>query len=188
MEVAPDRQKWFEHLCRFSSPDGTVHEHRQRDGRCSVEVFRGCVADGALFATLGLMDINLGADPANPVFTELLLDSNNADETLAKVLSTAAFHVLTGRAPLAPGVIFEGFVKAYFPEHPLPHLLLVPPFQWKEGMTKVQLESRTIHPLVAVPISDSERTFVTTQPPRALEHLWASKQTNVLDWSRASSV
>ena len=188
MDNPPDRQKWFEHLCRFSNPEATVHEHRDRGGQYSVQIFRGAAQDETKNATIGLMDVNQSRDPAKPVFTEILLDSTNTDEVMSKLLSTTAFHALKHDAVLVPGLIFEGVVREYFPDHPLPHLMLVAPFQWASGMTQVDLPTKTIYPLVAVPISEEERQLAVSRGSRAVEEVWAAKQVNVLDWARANAV
>ena len=188
MDIPADRQHWYEHLCRFGGADASVHGYTESGGTRSVEVFRASSDSGTLLATIGLMDIDQSPLPSATVFSEILMDSRGREEKLGSILGTIGLNVLKHRVRIAPGVIFERAIDVYLPQHPLPHAMLVAPFQWKEGMTKVQLSGKTIYPLVAVPISESERIFATEQSPRALEQLWESRQVDVLDWSRASAV
>lgn len=188
MDIPADRQHWYTHLCRFGGTNATVHAHTDQSGAYTVEIFRAVSDDGALLATIGLMDIDQSPNPAAPVFSEILLDSHSQDEKLAGVLATMAFHLMKYKWRLAPGVIFERAVDLHFPQHALPHAMLVAPFQWKTGMTQVQLATKTIYPLVAVPISEAERQYAAQNSPRALEQAWESQRVDVLDWERSGAV
>jgi hypothetical protein len=188
MDTPADRQHWYEHLCRFGGADASVHAYADRDGAHGVEVFRVVSDGGTLLATIGLMDIDQSPHRTANVFSEILMDSRGQDDRLGNVLAGIGLHVLKHGVRIAPGVVFERSIDVYMPKHPLPHAMLVAPFQWKEGMTKVQLAGKTIYPLVAVPISDAERALAAEQSARALEQLWESRRVDVLDWGRASAV
>jgi hypothetical protein len=188
MDIPADRQHWYTHLCRFGGKNATVLAHTDHSGAYTIEVFRADSDEGALLSTIGLMDIDQSPNPSSPVFSEILMDSRGRDEKLGSVLATIAFHVMKHKWRLAPGVLFERAIDLYFPQHALPHAMLVAPFQWKTGMTRVQLATKTIYPLVAAPISEAERQFATENSPRALEQAWESQRVDVLDWSRASAV
>jgi len=188
MDIPADRQQWYAHLCRFAGADPTVHAYRDEAAANSIEIFRSAGESGTLLATIGLMDVDQGRDPAAPVFSEILMDCLGDDERLGNALATVAFHVMKHGVRIAPGLVFDRMIAMYFPESSLPHAMLVPPFQWDSGMTQVQLATKTIYPLVAVPISEAERKFTLESEPRALERVWASERVNVFDWSRASAV
>jgi hypothetical protein len=188
MDMPPDRQQWYEHLCRFGGANATVHEYRDHAGAHGVEIFRGVSDGGVLLATIGLMDVDRSPHPGAAVFSEILMDTWNQDDKMGSVLATVAFHVMKHNLRVAPGVLFEHVIGEYFPGHSLPHVMLVAPFQWETGMTKVELASKTIYPLVGVPVSDAERAFAVSRSPLELEHAWASQRVNVFDWDRASAV
>jgi hypothetical protein len=188
MDIPADRQQWYTHLCRFGGANATVHAHTDQSKAHTIEVFRADSDEGVLLATIGLMDIDQSPNPSTPVFSEILMDTRSRDEKLGSVLATIAFHVMKHQWRIAPGVLFERAIDLYFPQHALPHAMLVPPFQWKTGMSEVKLATKTIHPLVAVPISEAERQFATENSPHALEQAWESQRVDVLDWGRASAV
>jgi hypothetical protein len=188
MDISADRQRWFEHLCRFGGTNATVLANTDPSGAYRVEIFRADSKDGVLLSTIGLMDIDQGSNPASPVFTEILMDSHTPNDKLGSVLGTIGLHVVKHQAKLAPGVVFERAIDLYFPQHALPHAMLILPFQWAEGMNKVELATKTIHPLVAVPVSQAEREFAAQNSLQALEQMWQSQRTNLLDWDRASAV
>jgi len=67
------------------------------------------------------------------------------------------------------------------------HLLFVAPSQW-EGMTAVALGNITVHPLLAVPITEGELTYVRKNGADALETLWEDSGCDVLDLRRNGAV
>lgn len=188
MQIPPDRQHWYKHLCRYGGVNATVLANTDQSGTHTIEVFRADSDGGVLLSTIGLMDIAQGANASAPIFTEILMDSRKPDDKLGSVLATIAFHVMQFKAPLAPGVMFERAIDLYFPQHALPHAMLVVPFQWRDEMQRVELATKTIHPLLALPISQAEREFVVENSPHALEQVWQARQVDVLDWGRASAV
>jgi hypothetical protein len=192
MDIPADRQQWFEHLCRHAGSHGQVQGYRDESGEHSIEVFRADGGSGALLATIGLMDIDQapkpGAGAGASIFCEIIVESLGKDERLDNMLATVAFHAMKHEWRIAPGVVFGGMLDMYFPEHPLAHVMFVAPFQWETGMTQVKLASKTIYPLVAVPISEAERAYAAEHSPRGLEQVWQSQRVNVFDWNRPSAV
>jgi hypothetical protein len=154
----------------------------------SVDIFRSAQPEGALFATIGLMAVDQSRNPGVQIHSEILMDRRDGDEQVANILATVAFYIMKTGWRVAPGIVFEEMLRMYFPDHPLPHILFVPPFQWRSAMAKVPVGDSFIYPLVGVPISEEERVFAASQEDRALEHLWESQHVDVLDWGRPSAV
>jgi hypothetical protein len=75
----------------------------------------------------------------------------------------------------------------YSPDLEVKHIMFVSPFQWEEGMTKINLSTKTIYPLLAVPITQREYEFIKNNSAEALEELWVSKNTDVLNWQRSNA-
>jgi hypothetical protein len=188
MDIPPDHQRWYEHLCRFGGANATVLAHTDPSKTYTVEVFRAHSDGGVLLSTIGLMDFDQGSNPSAPVYTEILMDSRKPDEKLDGVLATVGLNVTKHKLRLAPGVLFERAIDLYFPGHALPHAMLILPFQWGAQMHKVELAAKTIHPLVAVPVSQAERQFAADNSLHALEQVWQSQRVDILDWDRPSAV
>jgi hypothetical protein len=186
--IPPLRQAWYDYLCRVVPGEPSVRAYRDEAESMSIDLFRAENDEGALLATIGLMDTNQSRNPEIQIFSEVLMDSRDKDPLVANVLSTVAFYILKNGWKIAPGVVFEQMLDLYYPGHALPHVMFISPFQWKEGMSRVELGEKRIHPLAGVPISEAERRFVAENPPRALERRWEEHDTDVLDWSRASAV
>lgn len=143
--------------------------------------------EGTVAATIGLMDFNIGAPGGREIFTEILLDRSRDNGFAAEVLSTLAFYVGKDGWKPRPGVVFESIVSMYTDALQVKHILFVSPFQW-DDMFSVKLPGKTIHPLLAVPITEAEYGLVKLSGSEALEKIWVDKKTDVLDWGRDSAV
>ncbi|WP_409173234.1 suppressor of fused domain protein [Variovorax sp. H27-G14] len=151
--------------------------------------FESATAEGTLLSTVGLMDVNISATSERELRTEVLLDHRGHASQEANVLATIAFYVLKNGWRPSPGVVFEEMLTFYLPDGPLPHVLFIPPYQWADSsMTRATVGDLTIYPLLAVPISELERLFVSTQGYEQLQAMWEERQTDVLDWTRAGTI
>jgi hypothetical protein len=189
MPGPPQRYKQWVHYLRGMIP-GDIRVMSYADSRemDKIDIFTSANADGVVAATVGLMDYDQGHNPAVAIYTELLLDARGQQTKLCDVLSTIAFFVTKNGWKPAPGVIFTEMIECYEPSLDIKHVMFIAPFQWKTAMTKVELEGKVIHPLLAVPITESERRFVNDQGDEPLMRLWKSANTDVLDWTRRSAV
>lgn len=190
MGVPEVHREWALHL-RDNTPGApSVQSFHDEGGTHAIDIFFSADSDGAVAATIGLMDIDIrvpGSD--DPVFTEILIDSKNGGDTILNVLSTVAFYIMKDGWRPAPGVIFEQMIEMYEPSLAVKHIMFVPPFQWSgDEMTRVALSSRTIYPLLAVPITNPERDFAVTRGSDALQLSMEHGGVDVFDWKRASSV
>jgi suppressor of fused protein SUFU len=187
MGIPATHKQWFNYLREVVGGDVSVHAYYDEGKKNSIDIFSSVNDERMVTATVGLMEIDQSKNKNVTVFTELLMDLRGRDDKVCNILSTIAFYIKKDGWRVAPGVVFEQMVEMYFPRHPLPHVMFVPPFQWETEMTKVQLPDKLIHPLVAVPISEAERKFAAANKDRALERLWESKSIDVPDWSRESA-
>lgn len=183
-EINPIRKEWA-NILRDQVP-GEVKVTRFCDDKktCSVDVFTSRNSEGIVAATIGVMDLDQSKNETVQVFSEILMDVRGQNEIIGNVISTVGFYLLKYGWKAAPGIIFRRMVEMYDPKSPVPHVMFIPPFQWGTGMSKVKLSTKTVYPLLAVPISDSERIFVEKNGSDALETLWSEKRVDVLDWGR----
>jgi hypothetical protein len=143
---------------------------------------------GGLAATVGLMEYDQSVDSTVAIASEVLVDAKGGRE-VAHVAATIGFFVMKDGWKVRPGSTFANIIPMYHPEILVKHVLFTTPFQWQEGaMSKVALTGRTVYPLLAVPITDEERSFVLSRGADALETHWESEGVDVLDWGRGSSV
>jgi hypothetical protein len=180
---------WAAHL-RAALPGGIVAVHRYWDEakKNSIDIFTHQNGEGIVAATIGLMDLDQSRDRSRPIFTEILLDARKSDDRVANIVSTAGFYTIKNGWRLAPGVVYEGLVHMYLPQAQVKHLLFVPPFQWDDNtMTAVDLGNITVHPLLAVPITDSELQYVRRNGSEAIQDLWEKSRSDVLDLNRGGA-
>lgn len=193
--MAPEAHRtWARHLRDHAlgnptEPPAVARFRADDDDSRYLDIFFSTGADGGvLAATIGLMDIDVG-QAGRPIFTEILMDSRVARETIGNTLCRVGLFVSKDGWRPAPGIVFEDMLLAYEPGLAVKHVLFVPPFEWPDGqMSSVDVGDRTIHPLLAVPITDAERDFVYEHDGEALEELWEASSVDVLDWDRGSSV
>ncbi len=184
-DIRPEHKKWARHL-RENVPGSDVRVTRHDDEGQShhIDIFTSTNEKGVVAATIGLMDHDQSQNPRAQVFSEVLIDVRGCHKYIGNVTATIAFCVMKDGRKVAPGVVFEEVVEMYDPAASMKHVLFVPPFQWEDGMTRVDLGAKTIHPLLAVPITETEMQFVRGNGADALETLWAESECDVLDWGR----
>lgn len=188
----PSRYKaWVSHLQDSTVGQWSVTNYHDDTKSHSILIFNSIDAEGALLSTVGLMDVNISAIADKELRTEILLDHRGRGRARhdANVLATIAFYVLKNGWRPSPGVVFEEMVTFYLPETTLPHVLFIPPYQWNDSrMTRATAGEFVIHPLLAVPISESERLIVSSHGYERLQTLWEDSQTDVLDWNRDGKI
>lgn len=187
--LPPEHRLWAEHM-RASTPDGQVAVtlHTDEAEEQTIAIFSARNLDGVVAATVGLMDYDVGDDPDDPVFVEIIVDARGDAAWVAEIVATLAFHVMKDGWKPAPGVIFERAIEMYSPELQVKHVMFVPPIQWEEEMDAVELDEKIVQPLLAVPITEGEAVFVRAHGSEALEDLWARAEVDVFDWSRSGVV
>jgi len=187
--LAPEHRQWAQHM-RDSTPEGQVALtlHTDEAEEQTIAIFSSRNVDGVVAATVGLMDHDVGDDPDEPVFVEILVDARGDAAWVAEIVATIAFHVMKDGWKPAPGVIFERAIEMYSPELQVKHVMFVPPIQWEDDMSEVELDEKVVRPLLAVPITESEAAFVRSHGGEALEDLWARLEVDVFDWSREGVV
>ena len=62
--------------------------------------------------------------------------------------------------------------------------MFLPPFRWGAGMTKVSLSTKTLYPLLAIPITEDEMQLVRREGSEALEDRWVEADCDTFDWNR----
>jgi hypothetical protein len=140
------------------------------------------------YATLGLSDTPLlQGEKEYPARVELVGACESSFSEFANVMATAAFCVKNSQWFAAPGIIFPGVVREYVRQSPMHHLMFVPPFLW-EALETLELKTKTVAFLLAVPISDAEMRFAEEHGSHKLEDLFEKEQIDIYDIRRQSVV
>lgn len=179
-----DWKDWARHLREMIPGDTAVRRHYDEAEEHHLDIFTSSNHEGTVAATIGLMEIDQSRNPDVQVYSEVLMDVREQNEFITNILSTIGFYIMKDGWKVAPGVVFEEMVAMYIPECEVRHVLFLPPFEWDDGMTKVPLSSKTVYPLLAIPITNSEMELARRAGSEALEDCWIAAGCDVLQWDR----
>jgi antitoxin YqcF len=104
-------------------------------------------------------------------------------EQFPNVLATAAFYVIKDRWHVAKGIVFDGLLNQYKVSKTMQHLMWVEPLEW-EQLASVDVGALTIHWMLGIPISESERQYLLTNGYWKLEALFVDREVDFWDLNR----
>ena len=132
-----------------------------------------------------LIDMKVGEENI-PV--ELLITGYKEFDKVPNILSTCGFFIMKNRWTSQPGSIFKDIVQTYYADVDMKHIMFTSPFFWQDKLQPLELESKVVNWLLAVPISDKELLFKNENGVAALEALFDKKETDVFNLNRKSVV
>lgn len=139
------------------------------------------------YATIGLSDFpNLVGPNKLDIRVEIIGICLSDSESFANGLSTAAFCIINSQWPCYPTSIFPNILSMYDCSRTMQHLFFTDPFLWEDQLKTLNLETKTVAWLLAVPISEAEYRYATEHGAEQLENLLAKYQIDVTDINRAS--
>jgi hypothetical protein len=167
-----------------------VRRHHDQDESNAIDILT-CIdrpgPDLSTYSTLGLHLVSNFLDGVD-IRIEIAGVAESAASDFPNLVGTAAFYVMKDRWLGAPGVIFPGLLREYGLSTTLEHLVFVTPFPWSE-LESVELgEGITAHWLLAVPISESERSFLLDRGFDAFEDRMEAQDVEYWRLNRASMV
>ncbi len=141
--------------------------------------------DLSVHATIGLSAVRTNEEGRD---IELILVAEKKYDLAPNVLGTCALKAMLEGWQTTTGAIFAHVFSAYYPESPIHHGLLIPPYLWKENLKSLDLGDRLVEWKMVVPITDAEAQFLQTHPPGSLLPLFVEKNVNLFDLGRESVV
>ncbi|KXZ64253.1 suppressor of fused domain protein [Acinetobacter venetianus] len=155
-----------------------------------IDIFisTGCLSpELTAYATIGLSDFpNLVGPNKLDIRVEIIGICLSDSESFANVLSTAAFCIINLQWPCYPTSIFPNILSMYDCSRTMQHLFFTDPFLWEDQLKTLNLETKTVAWLLAVPISEAEYRYAAEHGAEQLEKLLAKYQIDVTDINRAS--
>ena len=149
-----------------------------------------CPQTGASsYSTLALSDTLLSLDGTDlGLKLELLGVCESSLEVFPRILSTAAFCIMKTGWSCYPGMVYPDILSIYDCSKTMRHLMFIEPSIWGDQLITLELSSKTVAWLMAVPISESEYLFWMENGPGPLETLLEEEEINLLNINRRSAI
>tara|TARA_R110002020_G_scaffold412134_1_gene621738 strand:- start:401 stop:967 length:567 start_codon:yes stop_codon:yes gene_type:complete len=171
---------------RFSQK-GPVYAYYNDDETISVDIMTGfdCpIKNVNSYATVGL-SASSSQYFEKRVHVELVGACESKIASFANVVSSIAIEHLQSGAGLIHGNVIEDILGQYKISDSMEHILLCTPFLWP-GLINQNFDGRSVHWLMAVPISDSEYEHWKKFGYQPLIDTFEEKQIDVYDINRPS--
>jgi hypothetical protein len=137
------------------------------------------------YSTVGLSDHAMPwGEGEFPTRVELAGVCVSEEPTFANVLASASFCIARSGLVYHPGTVMQDYVKLVFPSIALPHLYLTSPFLWGASLSTLDVVTRKVSWLLAMPISESERVFLRENGEESFEHILEEAHVDISDLSR----
>jgi len=141
------------------------------------------------YGTIGLSDTAMSwGEGEFPTRIELVGACASKKNLFPNILASAAFCVMRTERLCYPGAVMPGYVRTYYRKSPLPHLYFTAPFLWAEKLKELDLGTKKVNWLLAVPISEEEYRYLDQKGDEALEDLFEHRQIDIFDLNRPSVV
>lgn len=139
------------------------------------------------FSTIGLSDFSIGKKVNEiPLGVEILGASYQSFDMFPNIISTCAFNIIIDHYSCFPGCIYPHVVEIYAPKVDMKHILFVPPFGWEKEFHTLELSSKKVAWLLAIPISEAEYQYARQNGLTDLENRLEEKQVDTFDLKRKS--
>ncbi len=129
-----------------------------------------------------LIEMKDGSKKNIPV--ELLITGYKKYDRIPNVLATCGFYIIKDKWDVQPGSVFMRMVDMYYPDTEMNHIMFTSPFLWEDKLKPLELDSKTVHWLLAIPISQSELEYKNKQGTSALEDLFEENEIDIFDLNR----
>jgi hypothetical protein len=118
---------------------------------------------------------------------ELLIAAYKEYDKIPNILSTCAFYLSKNKWTCQPGSVFMRMIDFYYKKE-MQHLLFVPPFLWDAKLEPLQLESKIVNWLLAIPISESELQYKNKNGFNSLQNLFEENEIDIFNLNRKSVI
>lgn len=141
------------------------------------------------YCTLGLSDYPMHQDGKEfAVRLEIVGACYKDVKWFPNTLATSAFYVIKKGWLCRPGVVLSNIVHMYEPTSKLQHLYFTAPFLWENELKTIQLETKKVSWLMAIPITDSEYKYLQQYGDEKFEELLQENEIDICDIERESIV
>jgi hypothetical protein len=137
------------------------------------------------FATIGLSDHENRFDTGADIRVEIVGGARDDFREFGNAIATVAFFMINSGWLAYPGKVFPDVLKMYELSKRMHHLLLVPvPRMWSKDFEPMDFDTKTVHFLGAIPISESERRHVEEHGDETFGSLLEEHEVDIFNLDR----
>jgi hypothetical protein len=190
--VSPDNKAIFRHAAKSlgGTPRVLAFSDEPEEHSVDILICQDAPAPGLTsYSTVTLSDwplLHKGRE--FPARLEVVGACGSEAELFGNALSTVAFFIIKDKWFCRPGVVFETMLSMYELSETMEHLYFTAPSQWPELNTTLELPTRKVTWLWAIPISEAESRFIAKHGGERFESLLEGSGTDVFNIRRASIV
>ncbi len=148
--------------------------------------------DVKFYGTIGLSsypnEIKMKDNSQKNIPIEFLMTGYDSFDRVPNIISTSGFFLSKNKWKCQPGTVFKSVVEMYYQESEMKHILFTTPFLWMDKLQPLTLESKTVHWLLGIPISNSELNYKIENGYLGLEELFEKNEIDIFDLYRESVV
>lgn len=172
-----------------------IDRHYDEDKKNFINIF---TCDDPLYprikicGTIGVSDhpnkIEMNDNSFKNISIELLIAGYAEFNMLANILSTSGFYITNKGWECQPGSVFMRIIEMYFETSEMKHIMPISPFLWAGKLEPLELETKTVHWLLCIPISDKELEYKLKNGTSALQDIFQEKDIDIFDINRKSAI
>lgn len=141
------------------------------------------------YATVGLSVRSIGAAIGSiPLGVEIVGATSRDYPDFANILADCALRVIHGGARFHPGAVFKDMIPRYYPQVPMKHILFISPYGWERELLTLELPSRWVGWMMALPVSEAELKFYNETESGELQERLEKAGVDIYNLNRPSVV
>jgi len=195
-KASEENKKLANYITNIVGINEIIDSHYDEDKKNFIDIF---TCDDPRYprikicGTIGVSDypnkIEMNDNSFINIPIELLIGGYAESKMLTNILSTAGFYITNNGWECQPGSVFMRIIEMYFETSEMKHIMFISPFLWEDKLLKpLKLETKTVHWLLCIPISDKELEYKMENGASALEDIFQEKDIDIFDINRNSAI
>lgn len=194
-QLSEENKKLSNYITNIVGINNGIDRYYDKDKSSSIDIF---TCDDPLYprikicGTIGVSDhpnrIEMDDNSFKDIPIELLIGGYTEFNMLADILSTLGFYITNKGWECQPGSVFMRVVEMYYEATEMKHIMFISPFLWEDKLEPLKLETKTVHWLLCIPISDKELEYKMENGTSALEDIFQEKDIDIFDINRKSAI
>lgn len=194
-KISIENKKLSNYITNIVGINKIIDRHYDKEKKNFIDIF---TCDDPLYprikicGTIGVSDhpnkIEMNDNSFKDIPIELLIGGYREFRMLPNILSTAGFYITNNGWECQPGSVFMRIVEMYFETSEMKHIMFTSPFLWEDKLQPLKLETKTVHWLLCIPISDKELEYKMENGTSALEDIFQEKDIDIFDINRKSAI